>query len=51
MKLAFHDCQHSLQEKYLDKVIKKHGEGFNWENEPIDDKAVYADRGRKTHGW
>jgi hypothetical protein len=27
----------SLQEKYKDEMIKKHGECFDWENEPIDD--------------
>jgi hypothetical protein len=37
-------------EKYKDEVIKKHGEGFDWENETIDGQAVYASGGRKAHG-
>jgi hypothetical protein len=40
----------SLLEKYKDEVIKKHGEGFDWENETIDGQAVYASGGRKAHG-
>jgi hypothetical protein len=32
-------------------VIKKNGEDFNWENEPIDDKVVNASGGVKAYGW
>jgi hypothetical protein len=35
---------------YKDEVIKKHGEGFDWENEPIDGQDVYVSRGVKVHG-
>jgi hypothetical protein len=40
----------SLQEKYKEEVIKKHSEDFDWQNEPIDDQAVYANIKRKAHG-
>jgi hypothetical protein len=40
----------SLQEKYKEEVVKKHGEGFNYEKEPIDSRAVYDSGGRKAHG-
>jgi hypothetical protein len=40
----------SLQEKYKDEVIKKHNEGFDWENETIDGQAVYDSASRKEHG-
>lgn len=40
----------SLQEKYKDEVIKRHGEDFDWQNEPIDGQAVYASGGGKAHG-
>jgi hypothetical protein len=40
----------SLQEKYKDGVVKRHGEGFDWQNEPIDGQAVYANGGRKARG-
>jgi hypothetical protein len=39
----------SLQEKYKEEVVKQHGEGFNWEDKPIDDQATYASKGRKAH--
>jgi hypothetical protein len=39
-----------LQEKYKEEVIKKYGEGFNYEEEPIDDRAIYDSGGRKAHG-
>jgi hypothetical protein len=35
----------SLQEKYKEEVEKKHGEGFNYEEDPINDSG-----GRKAHG-
>jgi hypothetical protein len=41
----------SLQEKYKEEVIKKHGEGFNYEEEPTDGRAVYDSGGGKAHGW
>jgi hypothetical protein len=41
----------SLQEKYKEKVVKRHDEGFNWPNKPIDDRAIYANGGEKAHGW
>jgi hypothetical protein len=41
----------SLQEKYKEEVVKKHGEGFNYEEEPIDGRAIYDSGGRKAHGW
>jgi hypothetical protein len=40
-----------LQEKYKEEVIKKHGEGFNYEEEPTDGRAVYDSGGGKAHGW
>jgi hypothetical protein len=40
-----------LQEKYKEEVVKKYGEGFNCEEEPIDDRAVHDSRGGKAHGW
>jgi hypothetical protein len=41
----------SLQEKYKEEVVKKHSESFNYEEEPIDGRAVYDSRGGKVHGW
>jgi hypothetical protein len=41
----------TLQEKYKNKMIKRHGEGFNWQNESIDGHAVYASGGEKVHEW
>jgi hypothetical protein len=38
----------SLQEKYKEEVVKKYGEGFNYK-EPIDDRAIYDNRGGKAH--
>jgi hypothetical protein len=40
----------SLQEKYKEDVVKKHGECFNYEEEPIDDQVVYDSGGGKAHG-
>jgi hypothetical protein len=40
----------SLQKKYKEEVVKKHGEGFNYEEEPIDGRTVYDNGGRKAHG-
>jgi hypothetical protein len=40
-----------LQEKYEEEVVKKHGEGFNYDEEPIDGLTVYDSGGRKAHGW
>jgi hypothetical protein len=39
-----------LHEKYKEEVVKKYGEDFNYEEEPIDGHAVYASRGGKAHG-
>jgi hypothetical protein len=40
----------SLQEKYKEEVVKKHGEDFNYEEDPINGLAV-NDSGRgKSHG-
>jgi hypothetical protein len=41
----------SLKEKYKKEVVKKHGEGFNYKEEPIDGRAVYDNGGGKAHGW
>jgi hypothetical protein len=40
----------SLQEKYKEEVVKKYGEDFNYEEEPIDGQAIYASGGEKTNG-
>jgi hypothetical protein len=40
----------SLSEKYKKEVVKKYGEDFNYEEEPIDGRAVYDSGGRKAHG-
>jgi hypothetical protein len=40
----------SLQEKYKEEVVKKHGEDFNYEGELIDGWAVYDSGGGKAHG-
>jgi hypothetical protein len=40
----------TLQEKYKKEVVKKYGECFNYEEEPIDNRAVYDSGGRKAHG-
>jgi hypothetical protein len=40
----------SLQEKYVEQVVKVHSEGFDWQNEPIDGRAIYASGGAKAHG-
>jgi hypothetical protein len=39
----------ALQEKYAEVVTKIHGEGFNWENEPICSQVVYVSGGGKAH--
>jgi hypothetical protein len=39
----------SFQEKYKEEVVKKHGEGFSYEEEPIDCRAVYDSGGGKAH--
>jgi hypothetical protein len=39
-----------LHEKYKEEVVKKYGEDFNYEEEPIDDHVVYASRGEKAYG-
>jgi hypothetical protein len=36
---------------YKEDMVKKHGEGFNYEVEPIDGQAVYDSRGGKAYGW
>jgi hypothetical protein len=41
----------SLKEKYKKEVVKKHGEGFNYKEEPIDGRAIYDNGGGKAHGW
>jgi hypothetical protein len=41
----------SLQKKYTEEVVKKHGEDFNYEEEPIDDWVIYDSGGEKVHGW
>jgi hypothetical protein len=40
----------SLQEKYKKEVVKKHGEDFKYEEDPIDGRAVYDSGGRKAYG-
>jgi hypothetical protein len=40
----------SLQKKYKEEVVKKYAEGFNYEEEPIDGRAVYDNGGGKAHG-
>jgi hypothetical protein len=40
----------SLQEKYKEEVVKKHGKGCNYEEEPIDGRAIYDSGGGKAHG-
>jgi hypothetical protein len=40
----------SLQNKYKEEVVKKHGEDFNYEEEPIDYQAVYDSGDEKAHG-
>jgi hypothetical protein len=39
----------SLQEKYKEDMVKKHGEGFNYEEEPIDGRVVYDSGDGKAH--
>jgi hypothetical protein len=39
----------SLQEKYKEEVVKKHDEGFNYEEEPIDGRPIYDSGGGKAH--
>jgi hypothetical protein len=39
----------SLQEKYKEEMVKKHGEGFNYEEEPIDGRVVYDSGDGKAH--
>jgi hypothetical protein len=39
-----------LQEKYKEEVVKKHGDDFNYEEEPSDGRIVYDSRGGKAHG-
>jgi hypothetical protein len=35
---------------YKEEVVKKYGEGFNYEEEPIDSWVVYDSGGGKAHG-
>jgi hypothetical protein len=37
--------------KYKEEFVKKYGKGFNYEEEPIDGRAVYDSGGGKAHGW
>jgi hypothetical protein len=46
-----HNVCFTLQESYVEDVTKTHGEGFDWENAPVDGQAVYVSRSRKAHGW
>jgi hypothetical protein len=39
----------SLLKKYKEEVVKKHGECFNYEEDPIDGRTVYDSRGEKAH--
>jgi hypothetical protein len=39
-----------LQAKYGEEAVKIYGEGFDWQNAPIDPKVVYSSRGGKAHG-
>jgi hypothetical protein len=39
----------SLQDKYKEEVVKQYNKGFNYEEEPIDGRAIYASGGRKAH--
>jgi hypothetical protein len=39
-----------LSEKYKEEVVKKYGEDFNYEEEPIDGRAIYDSGDRKAHG-
>jgi hypothetical protein len=36
-----------LLEKYAEEVVKIHGEGYDWQNTPIDTQAMYANGGGK----
>jgi hypothetical protein len=36
------------RKKYKEEVVKKYGEGFNYEEEPIDSRVVYDSGGRKV---
>jgi hypothetical protein len=40
----------SLQKKYKEEVVKKHDEGFNYDEKPIDSRVVYDSGGEKAHG-
>jgi hypothetical protein len=40
-----------LQENYKEEVVKKHGEDFNYEEEPIDRRVIYDSGGEKARGW
>ncbi len=39
-----------LKEKYKEEVVKKHDEGFNYEEDPIDGRAIYDSGGGKSNG-
>jgi hypothetical protein len=41
----------SLQEKYKEEVVKKHGEDFNYKEEPIDRWVIFDSGGGKAHRW
>jgi hypothetical protein len=47
--LTFTIC-FSLQKKYKEEVVKKYDECFNYEEEPIDGRAVYDNGGGKAYG-
>jgi hypothetical protein len=40
----------SLQDKYVEEVTYIHGEGYDWQNAPIDGQTMYASGGEKPHG-
>jgi hypothetical protein len=40
----------SLKEKYKEEVVKKHGEDFNYEEEPTDGWVIFDSGGGKAHG-
>jgi hypothetical protein len=47
--LTFTIC-FSLQDKCMEEVVKKHSEGFNYEEGPIEGWAVYDSGDGKAHG-
>jgi hypothetical protein len=42
--------KHALLGFFRHDMVRRHGEGFNWRTEPIDQMVLYTSGGGKSHG-